>query len=1073
MLSRLSRAAAAALISPLLFAGVYLFTLPALAVDEGVYHTTPPEQQPKERVDFETILLCDWLYQDLGLKTNHIFTSGTKRDAEKALVLSVCDGIEKEAAERGEEVSAADLRSEADALAADKVPGNDPRWKDLYKRACALRRAGRLAIVEELSPEFLYTKHFPMGSGHYAYTEDVSDAQFIEHYDRCLRVPGGALCRGHLGQDARVISETIVDTPTGVVRDPDVSYDGKRVVFSMRKSFDRDDYHLYDWDSATGEIRQLTKGLGFADYEPVYLPDDSLIFLSTRCMQMIDCWWTDAANLYACDGDGRYTRRIGFDQVTVNYPKMTADGRVIYTRWDYNDRGHIFPQGLFVMNPDGTAQTAYYGNNSWFPTAVLQARDIPDTGGKILAVVGGHHCIQKGKLAILDRTKGTEETVGVELISPRRELPSEVHIDEYGQDGDQFMYPYPFDENNFLISYRPDKGDRGEGLETQFGLYWMNPDGARELLVWDYDLSCGQPIPLAERSKPIIRPSQVDYKVDTGRFYVQNVYEGPGLEGVEKGTIKSLRVIALEFRAAQVYEGWNFGEGGGTTPPTPIGCDNCTWDIKHIIGDVPVEEDGSAFFEVPARTPVYFQLLDENGEMVQTMRSWSTLMPNEFFGCVGCHEPKSATMDNLTSLTTNNQTLALQKGVTRPVPVDDPVPGQAKDWGFSFIRDVQPILERYCTDCHTGDRDGEHPDDMVLANRDTALPIGGESKPFSLLANGVNNPPSTRRWCYSEDCGRLMAESYVNLTESGRFEKYLYPIQVQDGPQMIPPYRYGATQSKMMQILRDPDEDHRGLNISDHDLRILAAWIDLVVPYCGNYDQEAALWSDRASADYAYNLMKRTHIDGIESRNIQKMLAAAAGGAVEPFDQIEQPSDFSREMKAAFIENYPRLKRDVRNRRTGSQNVYRDLAANADDVQGDARVRIRPHAQSNSEYRYASAYAARNVIAGGGIWMPNYRTDAWLSIDLGHEAEIDKVVISLSDAKPTEGFFTSGVLEFSDGSTLDVVFEPKAGPQEFTFPKKRVTSVKLTKLAQPMPMRYRGIAKVEIWGTSAASGGGQ
>ena len=130
--------------------------------------------------------------------------------------------------------------------------------------------------------------------------------------------------------------------PDGVLRDPDVSYDGRRVLFAWKKSLDEDDYHLYEFDVATGRVRQLTSGLGFADYEGVYAPNGQIIFNSTRCVQTVDCWWTEVSNLYTCDGDGRYLRRLGFDQVHTNYPTVMPDGRILYTRWEYSDRGQMF-----------------------------------------------------------------------------------------------------------------------------------------------------------------------------------------------------------------------------------------------------------------------------------------------------------------------------------------------------------------------------------------------------------------------------------------------------------------------------------------------------------------------------------------------------------------------------------------------------------------------------------------------------------------------------------------------------------------------------------------------------------
>ncbi|MBM3475822.1 MAG: hypothetical protein FJX75_21350, partial [Armatimonadetes bacterium] len=244
------------------------------------------------------------------------------------------------------------------------------------------RRRDLLAPHAAQLYRIVFTRHYDLGGSHYAYTEGQSDAQNERHF-----VPGSSLCLLEMDGLYGAV-RTLLDDPGGAIRDPDVSYDGSRILFAHKKSLNEDDYHLYEMTVADGSVRQLTFGLGFADYEGAYLPSGDLVFSSTRCVQTVDCWWTEVSNLYTCDGDGRYLRRLGFDQVHTNFPTVTPDGRVIYTRWEYNDRGQIFPQGLFIMNPDGTGQTALYGNNSWFPTALLHARAIPGTG-KYVAIFSG------------------------------------------------------------------------------------------------------------------------------------------------------------------------------------------------------------------------------------------------------------------------------------------------------------------------------------------------------------------------------------------------------------------------------------------------------------------------------------------------------------------------------------------------------------------------------------------------------------------------------------------------------------------------------------------------------------
>ncbi len=558
----------------------------------------------------------DWAHQDGGAEFWQWLLPGDRLDVDRRMMSRAL----------GELGTAADgLRSAWEEWVSSSDPAARIRRLQLYEKACERRRLLRLQTVLAKAPRIVFTKHRTLRPSFFAYTEGQSDAQNERHF-----LPGSELCllemQGIHGQ-----VRTLVPDRSGAIRDPAVSWDGERVVFAWKKSLEEDDYHLYELQMASGEIRQITSGVGFADYEPAYLPNGDLIFSSTRCVQTVDCWWTEVSNLYTCNADGRLLRRLGYDQVHTVFPQVMDDGMVIYTRWDYNDRGQVFPQPLFQMNPDGTGQMEYYGNNSWFPTTIAHARGIPGTE-KVLAILCGHHSTQAGKLAVIDPSRGRQENRGVQLVAPVRATPAE-RIDSYGQVGELWQYPYPLNEQECLVTYAPLGWDQPPGRrrgDADFGIYWMDMEGRRELLAWDAELPCQQPVPLAARPRPLDWANRVDYRKTNGTFYAQDVYAGPGLAGVPRGTIKKLRVVALEFRAAGIGHNTSSGPGGGALISTPVSIGNGTWDVKRVLGDAKVYEDGSALFIVPARTPVYFQALDEHGRAVQTMRSWSTLQPSEF-----------------------------------------------------------------------------------------------------------------------------------------------------------------------------------------------------------------------------------------------------------------------------------------------------------------------------------------------------------------------------------------------------------------------------------------------------------
>jgi|GEM_PF-5934627 len=719
-------------------------------------------------------------------------------------------------------VLAQPLKERLEAWNADPTPVTDRQWAELYLDAATRRRAARLEPHRPLLQRIVFAKHFLMGGSHYAYTEGQSDAQNERHFQ-----PGSALCLLELeGLFASV--RNLLEDPGGVIRDPDVCYDGQRVLFAWKKSLDEDDYHLHELDMTTGERRKLTEGLGFADYEAVYLPDGNLVFNSTRSVQTVDCWWTEVSNLFLADGDGRFMRQVGFDQVHTNFPTVTCDGRVVYTRWDYNDRGQIYPQGLFHMNPDGTAQRALYGNNSYFPTTLIHARSIPGTN-KYVAIFTGHHTTQKGWLGIVDPSRGREENQGAQLIAPiRRTTPD--RIDRYGQSGDQFLYPYPLSEREFLVSFQPE----GEGT---FGIYYIDEDGRRELLARDPSIHSNRPIPLRPRPRPTPQPSMVDYTQETGAVFISDIYRGLGLPGIERGTVHSLRVIALEYRAAGVGENRNSGPAGGALVSTPISIQGA-WDVKRVLGTAPVYEDGSAAFEVPARTPIYFQAVDARGHKVQTMRSWTTLMPGEVQSCVGCHDHKNTT--------------ASPGGITEAALAGphslDPFYGPPR--GFSFIQEIQPILDENCVVCHhldsappyfsdhrapRGPWEREEPDQTIPA--------------FSLRGHQQLDERAQRKW----------SDSYRALAHR-RVANWVNP---QSAPPVLPPYAAGASQSPLIAMLEQGE--HFGVQLDREAMDKLAMWMDLLVPYAGDYTEAMA---PEGLPKYLHFLKKRQRWLAQEAQNM-------------------------------------------------------------------------------------------------------------------------------------------------------------------------------------------------------------
>ena len=901
--------------------------------------------------------------------------------------------LEKVLAEVPDDV-AAGLRKRMAAL-----PENGREaWAASYLAACEARRRARLsALVKDGPLRFVFTQHWNIGGQHFAYTENLSTAHGWRTW-----TPGGGLYLYTLRPDLTEEVELLLDAgEDGCIRDPDVHWDGQKILFAWKKSDREDDYHLYEMDLATRKVRQLTFGLGDADYEGIYLPGDNILFTSTRCVQVIDCFTTDVSNFYICSNDGRYLRRISFDQVTVNYPQVLNDGRVVYTRWEYNDRGQIYPQALFVMNADGTGQTEYYGNNSYFPNTIGHARPIPDST-KVIAIASGHHSHQVGGLIRIDVAEGRQEDEGCTYVAPvERKAP---RFDAPPEHGGFYTHPYALNEKEYIAGYstymRP-----SYNTITGFGIYYVREDGAREQLVYDPDISSSQPVLLKKRKRPTVMSSTVDYTKDHGTYYVQDVYHGPGMAGIQRGTAKRIRVVQPLWRTSKIGGSGNGGPAGRAFVCTPIGVRNAAWDPKVILGESPIEADGSAYFRVPARRPVYFQVLDERGHVIQTMRSWSTLMPGESFSCVGCHEDK-----NTAPLPDRGLSLA----ATQAAKDLEPFWGPAR--GFSFAAEVQPVLDRHCIKCHDG---REKTDDGKII--------------FSLLSTPVRDDRAKRVW----------TESYVNLTINGEVKidgqgcvgRAINWLSPQSSPKMIPPRSAGACKSKLMTMLQD---EHGKAKLSREEYEKIAAWIDLAVPFCGDYLQ-ANTWDDGDWRHHTYFAGRRRAQELFEAANVQAFVARA-----------ESPSPKASPGGPEFAEN-----------------VALNLAARHE---GGPYPRV----TASTECRNQECFRGHNVINGRTenrghgprfpSWGPDQEASPWIQLDFGGPVEVHKVVLCLRADFPHDGYWKTGVIEFSDGSTVPVELKKTGEGQACTFPARRTTSIKLRDLKWADENTWCALTEFEVWG---------
>jgi len=472
--------------------------------------------------------------------------------------------------------------------------------------------------------------------------------------------------------------------PTHMIQQPELHFDAQRMLFSMPGP--EGAFQVFEVGVDGTGLRQVTNDTGpdVDNGDPCYLPDGRIIFNSTRMFTGVPCEDGNSyvSNLCIMEADGRNTRMLTFDQESAWHPSLLANGRVLYTRYEYANVSHQFGRLLFHMNPDGTSQMEYYGSNSYWPNSVFYARAIPNHPALVVGVVCGHHGPNKtGRLVLFDPAKGRRETAGAVQTIPGYGKKVERIVQDalYGDDWPKFVHPWPLSDKYFLASARlcPE--------QEEYGLYLVDVfDNVTEICRLP-DASLLEPIPLEKRRVPPAVPDRVRPGDKEATVYLVDVYRGPGLRGVPRGTVKKLRLFTYNY----VYR--HSGERGFGHLATP-GVDG-PWEPRYLLGTVPVKDDGSARFNVPANTPIAVQPLDAEGRALQLMRSWFTAMPGEVLSCAGCHEPQNSSPPSIYS------TAAMGRA-------DRIEPWRGPPRGFDYELEVQPVLDRYCVGCHDGSEPG-------------------------------------------------------------------------------------------------------------------------------------------------------------------------------------------------------------------------------------------------------------------------------------------------------------------------------------------------------------------------------
>jgi hypothetical protein len=720
-------------------------------------------------------------------------------------------------AARGADVRDLSARLEAVARTASALGDDAP---ETARRAAYLEARWVVRRIAFANPEIdfdriLFVKRAPGVFSH------MSD----QNYGWWSRPGGGIFLLEGFRSDAPRVRCLTPGLPPGSCLSPELSYDGRKVLFAycrfhpgLASLADKETkanvpedafYHLFEMNIDGSGLVQITRGK-YDDFDGRYLPDGSIVFLSTRRGQFVQCG-KDAAmatlreplhdSYVRCGGDASrpvavYTlHKMDPGRTSIQTlspfesfewtPSVTSDGRILYARWDYVDRDNMPYMKLWSMNPDGTNPQAVYGNFTRAFHCAFEARQIPGSH-KIVFTASGHHSITGGSLVLLDPRKGLDGPEPITRLTPEVCFP-----EAEGWPTSYYNSPWPLSEHTYLAawSFMPIGAQGATNPTNAMGVYLVDADGNLELLYRDPDISSVCPIPVRPRTAPPASPgaSHAGAGDSFGTLILADVYDG--LKGVARGSVQRLRVVGLPAKTQPTMNSPYIGQ----THDDPG---------KFVIGTVPVERDGSAHFRVPAGVPIFFQALDAEGRAIQTMRSITYVQPGRTFSCIGCHEPRNTAPAVARPLA----------AARRPSRI---AVGPEGSWPLRFDRLVQPALDRLCVGCHS-------PGSARLGGRGAHFDLTATHAYESLVAYGS---PSLR-------------DHVIARYREGR-------SAVDAG---------AARTSALLALL---EAGHHGVRLDPDARERLITWMDTYAQYQGHYsaEQENALL--RARRQWADILVER------------------------------------------------------------------------------------------------------------------------------------------------------------------------------------------------------------------------
>jgi hypothetical protein len=726
--------------------------------------------------------------------------------------------------DQGHRVDLAPMQQRLAAL--KKAASADPL--SLHQTYLDWRRSVRLVVLQGPDINFdsmVYIKRFNVGA--HLQPGVHSGGQFPNG--------GDIFVQSGLEPDAETRTLVADKLGGGFGHDLDLWYDADRIVFSWKEG-KKKIQKLYEIDLDGQNLTPVTDG-PFDDVDPAYLPDGEVVFGSTRGEVAIMC--NGSSGLASIGGDGSSgafgglhtnifrtwdsrsrVERLSYCKDDDAYPHVLNDGRVVYMRWDYQERGVNEIFSLWVMYPDGSGADGFHKVHIPAKITVQALRDtraVPNSN-LLISAGGGHYNYAEGALVLGDPSHGINNPDSLKNLTPYASpvlygWGQLAPVEEGGVPyvGGYYCKPWPLSSKSFIAS-----ASYNQPQSNNFQLYYLDVWGNKELLQRDKIYEVVAAAAIAPREKPPVLPNRTDDSKTAATLYVENVYAD--LPGIEKGTVKHIRILqmihwikGIEGRGVQYHplanaaECFAFGTGGAV----------------RTVGTVPVNADGSAVFEVPSDADLYFQALDKDYRAVQRMRTHVEFQPGEVRGCVGCHETKSEVVASMSKYDKLGQP-------QRPVP---------PPWGDTTLIDyetmIQPILSKKCVECHAG-----KPDQGWLDLTDKRDQFGFMQGYRALYGLKASDQTPDVHWSVTGAVDRRkvkLPRSHKHPWWDAMFD-YIIIRSDETGGRVTKPLQFGAIRHPFaIKLVEDPEHRKR---LTDQEVQLLMNYFDVQAPYFDTYRQK-------------------------------------------------------------------------------------------------------------------------------------------------------------------------------------------------------------------------------------------